>query len=93
MLHVPTTPVQGMPSQKALRLDSSCQPAARPSLAVRMLVQVWDFAQCISTSTLAGHGGDVKACDWHPRQVCLSWGLALYGCLQPVLVHGHWRCS
>jgi len=28
-------------------------------------VRIWDFARCASDVTLAGHGGDAKAVDWH----------------------------
>ena len=28
-------------------------------------IRIWDFARCASDVTLAGHGGDAKAVDWH----------------------------
>ncbi|EIE19507.1 WD40 repeat-like protein [Coccomyxa subellipsoidea C-169] len=30
--------------------------------------QIWDFKTAQLEATLRGHGGDVKACDWHPSK-------------------------
>jgi len=38
------------------------------------LIQVWDFGRCVVDTRLTGHGGDVKAVDWHPRQALLASG-------------------
>jgi polyadenylation factor subunit 2 len=35
---------------------------------------VWDFGRCVVDTRLTGHGGDVKAVDWHPRQALLASG-------------------
>ena len=37
-------------------------------------VKVFDFARAARTSTLSGHGGDVKCVDWHPRSALLASG-------------------
>ena len=37
-------------------------------------VKVWDFARCAADRTLAGHGGDAKAADWHPRLGLIASG-------------------
>jgi len=37
-------------------------------------VRVWDFARVTSEQVLAGHGGDVKCVDWHPRTSMLVSG-------------------
>ena len=35
-------------------------------------IKVWDFARCQQEHVLAGHGGDVKAVDWHPQKALLA---------------------
>lgn len=35
-------------------------------------VRVWDFARCAQEHVLTGHGGDVKAVDWHPQKALLA---------------------
>jgi polyadenylation factor subunit 2 len=37
-------------------------------------LQVWDFKSLKPESTLTGHGGDVKACDWHPSKGAIASG-------------------
>ena len=39
-----------------------------------MPVQVWDFKTLKPERTLTGHGGDVKACDWHPSKSAIASG-------------------
>lgn len=39
-----------------------------------MPVQVWDFKSLKAERTLTGHGGDVKACDWHPFKSAIASG-------------------
>ena len=45
----------------------------------RWVRQVWDFATATASVTMTGHGGDIKACDWHPSKVGHPL-LALYHC-------------
>ena len=40
----------------------------------RMRMQVWDFKSLKPERTLTGHGGDVKACDWHPTKGAIASG-------------------
>ena len=37
-------------------------------------LQVWDFKSLKPESALTGHGGDVKACDWHPSKGAIASG-------------------
>ena len=37
-------------------------------------MQVWDFKSLKPESALTGHGGDVKACDWHPSKGAIASG-------------------
>ena len=37
-------------------------------------LQVWDFKSLKAESALTGHGGDVKACDWHPSKGAIASG-------------------
>ncbi len=37
-------------------------------------MQIWDFRQCRTERVLAGHGGDVKSCDWHPSKALVASG-------------------
>ena len=39
-----------------------------------MTSQVWDFKALKPEAALAGHGGDVKACDWHPTKSAIASG-------------------
>ena len=39
-----------------------------------MLLQVWDFKSLKPEAALTGHGGDVKACDWHPTKSAIASG-------------------
>ena len=36
--------------------------------------QVWDFKTLKPEAALTGHGGDVKACDWHPTKSAIASG-------------------
>ena len=36
--------------------------------------QIWDFRACKAESTMMGHGGDVKGCDWHPTKAVVASG-------------------
>ncbi len=38
------------------------------------LLQVWDFKTLKPEAALTGHGGDVKACDWHPTKSAIASG-------------------
>ena len=38
------------------------------------LPQVWDFKTLKPEAALTGHGGDVKACDWHPTKSAIASG-------------------
>ena len=37
-------------------------------------LQVWDFRSLKPECVLTGHGGDVKACDWHPGKGAIASG-------------------
>ena len=39
-----------------------------------MPTQVCDFKTMMPERTLTGHGGDVKACDWHPTKSAIASG-------------------
>ena len=36
--------------------------------------QIWDFKTAQCEAAMAGHGGDVKACDWHPAKSVVASG-------------------
>ena len=35
---------------------------------------MWDFKTLKPEAALTGHGGDVKACDWHPTKSAIASG-------------------
>ena len=37
-------------------------------------LQIWDFKTAQCEAAMAGHGGDVKACDWHPAKSVVASG-------------------
>ena len=37
-------------------------------------MQVWDFKSLKPECSLTGHGGDVKAVDWHPTKSAIASG-------------------
>ncbi|CAK0784656.1 hypothetical protein CVIRNUC_007860 [Coccomyxa viridis] len=37
-------------------------------------LKVWDFKTLKPEAALTGHGGDVKACDWHPTKSAIASG-------------------
>jgi polyadenylation factor subunit 2 len=53
-------------------LAFSCTDLKFVSCSDDTTLKVWDFARCQAEHVLAGHGGDVKAVDWHPQKALLA---------------------
>eukprot|EP00948_MAST-09A_sp_MAST-9A-sp1_P001115 g1115.t1 len=60
------TPIRGMSFASTGRKLVTC--ADEPE------IKLWDFERCELEQSISGHGWDVKAVDWHPRQGLFASG-------------------
>ena len=60
------------PAPQVRGLAFSCTDLKFCSCSDDTTIKVWDFARCQQEHVLAGHGGDVKAVDWHPQKALLA---------------------